>query len=432
VLPEQLWRIIRRYWTAVVLIVLVCVVGFVGLALKVQRPYHSSVTLNVQAPPTATGAQVNTQLITLSVPTIQAVLTSQQLKATVAADTSKLAGTFSVAVVPTLASGVLDVTVSSINPDLVAPALDSIVKHITAYPAKAGLSVAVSEIQPPVPAVRDSASKKAILAAIEGFVFGLALAVFAALGLARWRTYRDLLGRVGEKQGIKTLVALPEATEPGAGREDEFVLLAAEIRADVLNRRTSSFAVVSPRSGTTRSVVAAQLARGLAIAGHRVLLVDADLRAPRLEGALASIDASPIAAFTGMSWLPTETTSVPNLVLLRGMALPKVIDHLGMHGTGPVRLVAGSIATLVGEARNANVILIVDCPSPEGAAEASAVISAVDAAVIVTSGTLRRKDAERLTKLSEFITNLGTDTIGLVAGPKKEYNLRPVPTRSPV
>ena len=68
----------------------------------------------------------------------------------------------------------------------------------------------------------------------------------------------------------------------------------------------------------------------------------------------------------------------------------------------------------------------------EGAAEAASVISAVDAAIIVTSGALKRRDGERLSQLNEQINHLGTDVIGLVAGPKKDYNLRPVPTRSPV
>jgi Mrp family chromosome partitioning ATPase len=433
VLPEQLWRVIRQAWAVVVVIVVVCVVGFVGLAAKAQRPYHSSITLNVQAPPAIGSNPVNVAAVTFAVPTIQDRLTSDDLKKTIRSDTSAYAGTFSVSVSPTPASGVLTVTISSVNVDLVVPALESLYTHIKKYPTDTGLpSVAIAETRLPVPPVRDSASKKAILAALEGFVFGLALAVFAALGLARLRQYRDLTGRLERNQGIKTLVALPEPSEPGAGREDEFILLAADVRAEVLNRRASSFAVVSPKTGSTRSVVAAQLARGLAIAGHRVLLVDADLRAPRLEGALASIDASPTAPFTGMSWLPSETTSVPNLVVLRGMALPKVLDHLGMQGTGPVRLVAGSIAAIVGEARNANVILIVDCPSPEGAAEATAVLSAVDAALVVTSGALRRKDADRLAKLTDQISKLGTEVTGLVAGPKKDYNLRPVPTRSPV
>jgi succinoglycan biosynthesis transport protein ExoP len=279
---------------------------------------------------------------------------------------------------------------------------------------------------------QDPKTKALIIAGVEGLVFGLALGIFAALGLARLRRSRDHLGRLAEVDGLKTLVTLPEPAEPGAGREDEFVVLAADVRADVLSRRASSFAIVSPRNGTSRSVVAAQLARGLAIAGHRVLLVDADLRTPRLEGALASIDASPIAPFSGMSWLPAETTSVPNLVVLRSSALPRVTEHLGMHGTGPVRLVAGSIASLVGEARNANVILIVDCPVLEGAAEGTSVLSAVDAAIIVTSGSLKRRDGERLSQLHDQITHLGTEVIGLVAGPKKDYNLRPVPTRSAV
>ncbi|MDX6256623.1 MAG: tyrosine-protein kinase [Frankiales bacterium] len=432
-LPEQLWSVIRRSWALILAVVVVCAIGFVGLQVKAQRPYHSSVLLNVQPPPATANGQVNTGAVTQAVPTIQSRLTSQALKTAILADTKAYGGTFNVTadlVYPN--GGVLAVTLSAVNPDLVVPALDSLYKNIRKYVTDDVLQVVVTEIQPPVLPVQDSANKKAVLAAAEGLVCGLALGIFLALGLARWRQYRDLTGRLERNQGVKTLITLPEASEPGAGREDEFILLAADVRADVLSRRASSFAVVSPKTGSTRSVVAAQLARGLAIAGHRVLLVDADLRTPRLEGALASIDASPTAPFTGMSWLPTETTSVPNLVVLRGMALPKVLEHLGMQGTGPVRLVAGSIAAIVGEARNANVILIVDCPSPDGAAEANAVLSAVDAAVVVTSGTLRRKDADRLARLIDQITKLGTEVIGLVVGPKKDYNLRPVPTRSPV
>jgi Mrp family chromosome partitioning ATPase len=432
VLPEQLWSVLRRYWAAIVVITVIAMVAFVGLAVKGQRPYHSSVTLNVQAPVSTGTAAYNTQAVLQAVPVIEARLTTADLKTAVEGDTRQYAGSFKVTVAIDPNSTVIGVTVASVNQDLVVPALNSLVTRITKYTKDIGLPVVITELQTPNLPVRDGVMKKAALGAAEGLVFGLAFGTLLALALARLRQYRDLKDRLETTRGLKTLVALPEPHEPGAGREDEFVLLAADIRADIVSRRASSFAVVSPRPGATRSVTAAQLARGLAVAGHRVLLVDTDLRAPRLEGALASIDASPVAPFTGLGWLPTETTNVPNLVVLRGMALPKVVEHLGMQGTGPVRLVAGSIASIVGEARNANVVLIVDCPAPETGAEASAVLSAVDAAIIVTSGRLTRRDADKVGALSELITRLGTEIIGLVAGPKKDYNLRPVPTRSPV
>jgi Mrp family chromosome partitioning ATPase len=431
VLPEQLWSVLRRYWAAVLVIILVCIALFVGVAVKAQRPYHSSVTLNIQAPVGTAATVYNTQAVLQAVPVIEARLSTTDLKTAVEKDTRNYAGSFSVAVSNATPSTVLGVTVTSINQDLVVPALNSLVTRITKYPGDINLPVVVKELQPPLPPTRDGASKKAALAAIEGLVFGLALGVFIALVLAQLRRRRDQLGRLEELEGIKTLVKLPDPSEPGAGREDEFVLLAAQIRTEVLNRRATSFAVVSPKNTATRSVVAAQLARGLAIAGHRVLLVDADLRTPRLESALASIDASPIAPFSGMSWLPAETTTVPNLVLLRGTALPRVLDHLDLRGTGPVRLVAGSIAALVTEARAANAVLIVDCPVPD-AAESAAVLSAVDAAIVVSAGSLRRTDGERLSALTRTAGTLGTEVTGLVVGPKKDYNLRPVPTRSPV
>jgi Mrp family chromosome partitioning ATPase len=429
VLPVQLWQVIRRYWAMAVVIVLVCLVGFVAVARHAQQTWHSTTTFNV-LPDKASDA--GSGFLAVTVPAVQVILESDQLKHTVRAETSQLSGTITTSVVNDPATGVLHVTVSSINSQLVQPALKAYAKEIATYGTTYKQSVDVVVLQDAGAPTQDSRTKASIIAGVEGLVFGLALAIFVALGLARFRRSRDQLGRLSEVDGLKTLVTLPEPGEPGAGREDEFVVLAADVRSDVLSRRASSFAVVSSKGGTSRSVVAAQLARGLAIAGHRVLLVDADLRTPRLEAALASIDASPIAPFNGMSWLPAETTSVPNLVIIRGGSLVKVTEHLGMQGTGPVRLVAGSIASLVGEARNANVVLVVDCPAVDGSAEATAVISAVDAAVIVTSGPLKRRDGERLSQLNDQITRLGTEVIGLVAGPKKDYNLRPVPTRSPV
>lgn len=428
-LPEQLWRVIRRYWLVVGTIVVLSVVGFVAVALHAPRPFKSTVTLQVQA---TNPDQQNTNFLQATVPGVQVVLGSQKLHDLVRKDTKGYAGDINVSVTPTPNSGVLAVTVSSLSEDLVVPALNAYATEIGSYGKAYDQQVQIKTLQPATSPARDSAARVVVVAAIEGLIFGFALAIFVALGLARWSESRDRLGRLESNQGLKTLIRLPEPREQGAGREDEFVLLAADVRADVLSRRASSFAVVSPRTSTTRSVVAAQLARGLAIAGHRVLLVDADLRTPHLEAALASIDASPIAAFTGMSWLPTETTPVPNLVVMRGGSLAKVVEHLGMQGAGPVRLVSGSIASLVGECRNANVVLVIDCPATDGAAEANAVISGVDAVVMVTSGSLHRKDVDRLGRLKDTIDKLGTEVVGLVAGPKKEYVLRPVPARSPV
>ncbi|BEP13267.1 hypothetical protein acdb102_15780 [Acidothermaceae bacterium B102] len=428
-LPEQLWQVMRRYMALIVVVVVASVVGFVALAIHPQAKWHSTMILNVR-PDKASDA--GSAFLAVTVPAVQAVLESDQLKQIVRTDTKQYSGSISTSVTNDPATGVLHVTVSSLNSALVQPALGAYATEINKSAVNQSPSVVVPVLQPATPPVKDARTKAAITGGVEGLVFGLAVGVFLALGIARFRRSRDQLGKLSEVEGLKTLVTLPEPTEPGAGREDEFVVLAADVRADVLNRRASSFAIVSPKNGTSRSVVAAQLARGLAIAGHRVLLVDADLRTPRLEGALASIDASPIAPFAGMSWLPAETTSVPNLIVVRGSALPKVTEHLGMQGGGPVRLVSGSIASLVGEARNANVILIVDCPVVDGAAEATSVLSAVDAAVIVTSGPIKRRDGERLSQLNDQINHLGTEVIGLVAGPKKDYNLRPVPTRSPV
>jgi Mrp family chromosome partitioning ATPase len=430
VLPEQLWSVLRRYRALAATLVVLSVVGFVLVAGKGQEPYHATMQLTVQL-----AGDTNSSNLEPYAENVQARLESDDLKRAARKDTASISGDIHVTATVEPNNGIVDLTVSSQEPTLVGPALTAYLSEIEKFPSTLAKTptFSVQQLNPPQTPVQDSKKTKLVVAGLEGLVFGIALAVFASLGFARWRQSQDRLERLERHQGLRTLVALPEPTEPGAGREDEYVMLAAQVRSEVLAGRATSFAVAAPRASTTRSVVAAQLARSLAIAGHRVLLVDTDMRAPRLEAALAAVDASPTAPFTGLGWLPTEATSVPNLVILRGSALPRVIEHLGMHGSGPVRLVAGSIAALVAEARNAGVVLVVDCPAPDGAAEASAVISAVDSVLVVTSRAPRKAEGEKLTELTGLVTTLGTEITGVVAGPKRDYNLRvPVPTRSPV
>ena len=249
-LPEQLWSVLRRY---------------VGAGRghhhrrdgRVRRPgrqgaapYHSSVTLNVQSPPATGYGDVQHAAVLQAVPVIAARLTSADAASDAVERTPAVRWqSFTVSVTVDAQQHRARASPSRRSTRTSSSRRStSLVTRITKYPADIGLAAWSSR-------AAAARSRRARRADQEGRARrhrgpgrrSRDRRRSLALGLARLRQYRDLKNRLETTRGLKTLVELPEPHEPGAGREDEFVLLAAEIRADILSRRASSFAVVSPR-----------------------------------------------------------------------------------------------------------------------------------------------------------------------------------------
>lgn len=134
-----------------------------------------------------------------------------------------------------------------------------------------------------------------------GIVFGLLFGIVAIL-IAEQVDDRISSPRHAESAlGLEVLAAIP-ALDP-AGEKDQPLVPADDpassplepfrrLRTEVVMRLQDVpgpkvVAVLSPLDGEGRSTVAVNLARVLALEGHRVLLVDADLRRPRLKSLLA-------------------------------------------------------------------------------------------------------------------------------------------------
>src|SRR5437016_3902406 len=105
----------RRYMALIVVVVLASVGAFVALALHPQAKYHSTMTLNVSA---IKPSDVGSGFLSATVPAVQAVLASDQLKQTVRVDTRTLSGTISTSVTNDPATTLLHVTVTSLNSQL--------------------------------------------------------------------------------------------------------------------------------------------------------------------------------------------------------------------------------------------------------------------------------------------------------------------------
>lgn len=134
---------------------------------------------------------------------------------------------------------------------------------------------------------------------------GVLIGLIVGLGVAIARRSTDTTVRSGEELAEATgapllgtvpevpasdAVTLPERGRPGSGpRVEEFRRIRATVEHYDPRRRRRVIVVTSARRGDGVSTVAAHLAAALAAVGRRVLLIQADMRAPSVGG-LAGID----------------------------------------------------------------------------------------------------------------------------------------------
>ncbi len=90
-----------------------------------------------------------------------------------------------------------------------------------------------------------------------------------------------ILATIGKiPDGEDELVVLAQPRSPIA---EAFRMLAANIRFCSLDRPVRTLLVTSPSSQEGKSIVLANLAAAMTSAGQRIIVVDADLRLPRLH-----------------------------------------------------------------------------------------------------------------------------------------------------
>jgi succinoglycan biosynthesis transport protein ExoP len=240
-------------------------------------------------------------------------------------------------------------------------------------------------------------------------VNNLALALFGGaflgIGLAFFFEYLD--GRIKQPDEIKAQLGLPflgmipafnpkETTGPpliGNGMPNEFSEAFRGIRTSILfssaDAGSKTLVVTSTGPGEGKSVVSANIAMSLALAGQRVLLIDADMRRPKtheLFGVALEPGLSNVMVGDAKASETVRRTLTPNLWLLAA----------GKHPPNPAELLGSKrfkdfMATL-GEHFD---WIIIDSPPVMAVTDASIIAHSANGVVFVVGAEMTSRGAAK-------------------------------------
>lgn len=309
-------QVFRRHYRLMAAIVLACVGLAVLQTASSPNVYLSGATLFVSAQDNSGGGGLSSNLsgellVQQRVKSYADILQSQRLAVLVAqdlgVDVGQVAGHITASV--PLDTVLLKITVTSASPLLAQRVADGTATRFAAF---------VQEIEKPIdggptpikvsvtqPALLESApsSPKPATNLVLGFLVGLALAVGAALGRQALDTRVHTTDLAADLVGAPVLgvvsfdndarkTPLIVHVSPNSVRAEAFRTMRTNLQFIDVDRELTSLVLTSSIAGEGKSTTCCNLAISLAQAGARVIVVEADLRRPRiaeymgLEGAV--------------------------------------------------------------------------------------------------------------------------------------------------
>ncbi len=205
----------------------------------------------------------------------------------------------------------------------------------------------------------------------------------------------------------RTEAHLVSIEQPASPLAEAYRTLRTSVQFVSLGRSIRTVQVTSPRSQDGKSTTATNLAVALARAGQRVILIDCDLRRPRVHEFFGLPNAVGFTSvLVGDVPLVNAIQAVPGLDRLRVLASgPKPPD--------PSELLSSRRAhELIKAISEAGDLVIIDTPPVLPVADALVVSDVVDACIlVVTVGSTTRKEVQRS---AELLQQVEAPLIGVV------------------
>lgn len=246
------------------------------------------------------------------------------------------------------------------------------------------------------------------LGAIVGLMFGFGL----AFALEYMDTSVKSLDDVERLLGVPVLAVIPRnvgvlhRTSGFTPDAEAYRILRTNIEFNRKNANANCITVVSGGAGEGKSTTLTNLAFVCAQGGYNVLLIDADLRRPRLH---TLFDTSNAVGLT--NYLTTDVqledvvlkTPVDNLYFLPSGVLPA--DSAGI-------LNSQRMSDLIADVKSRFDLVLIDSPPILGVSDASVLANEADMTIIVVQH--RKLPRQMLQRVKQAIENVGGNVLGVV------------------
>lgn len=323
-------------------------------------------------------------------------------------------GSLSAAMVPD--SNLIRVTATSTDPQMAATVANSalqatadVAKEVD--PNSSVRVVPLSDARPAAAPFSPTTQRNVLLGAVAGLILGLLAALLRRLldvkvrhrGEIRELTGAGVIGTVPENPSLARTGREAVDLDPRAGEAIRQLRTNLKFVSVDHPPRVVSFTSSNPSEG--KSTIVSNLARALALAGEKVLLVDADLRRPRQH------DLFQVAGDVGLSEVlagevqPDEAlaaTGIPHLTLLpAGRTPPNPSELLGSERMRALLQLAAQ-----------DYFVLVDSPPLLPVTDASLLATSVDGTVLVVRQGKTRKD--HLEAAVELLEGVDAKILGVV------------------
>lgn len=402
---KQFASLLRRRWLTVVLLVVVALGLSTAYSLAATKQYESTTKIFVSAAgSTGTGDDTYAGALftasrmksyadlATSTDLLEQVVDELGLPVTV----EELAGQITATVVPETFRLVLSVR----DPDpktaqnIARVTADRLVDYLTL------LETPISTTGDPQPQINATVTDPAdfddaavsprtglnlVIAGVLGLVLGAALAVarevldrtVGSVEQVETMTKAPVLASVSFDQSIRKS---PVLTDLGgfAPRTEAFRVLRTNLQFLDLDQRPRSIVITSAVPGEGKTITSTNLAVALAQAGRRVLLVDGDLRRPRVASVLG-LDAA-----VGLTTVLVGSTELKEAIQVHEPSGLHLLSS-GAKPPNPTEILQSRVTKdLVLELQDLYDMVIIDAPPLLPVADASVLATIADGAIVVT------------------------------------------------
>jgi succinoglycan biosynthesis transport protein ExoP len=419
---REFWKAVSRQWLAALMAFVVCAAGVAYLAFSPPNQYRASATVSVEpAALSSSNGTSDVQVVNFLMPALQAQVETSTFDRTVRAASPRVAAshyTVSSSISP--GTGLLVITAESHAKNEVAVVANTFASTLIASSPSPGLTIRVL-----APAQRPSKPNgpHRLTILISGLVLALIIAVIAALfahAAHRRRTrgdeIRDSFGLpvLGEIPVIRrfrgsTFVQLFERVDDPA--IEAFVKLRTNVELALARHRITSVCVTSHILGVGKSTISGAMSYAMASVGHRVTLIEGDLRRPSLSLGFALSQTRQEPGLAGRYILIEAHPETPFRFVSAEDVRQFPIQGIQRPGQHPADAVATALPELLAESA-AGDLSVVDAP-PISSAETKLIVSLSRWAIVVVDA--HRRDAlDNLEDTVSQVREAGGEVLGIV------------------